>query len=66
MNIHVHHVQGGGAVDDAAALEQFQKQWNTYQKLVDSDALSHKEVGKILHDTLQGLAKPFAFLDRLR
>ncbi len=28
MNIHIHRFQGGGAVDDAAALEQFQKQWN--------------------------------------
>ena len=63
MNIHIHHFQGGGAVDDQAALEQFQKQWTTYQKLVDSDALSHKEVGKLLHDTLKAVTKPFAFLD---
>ena len=52
-----------GAVDDEAALEQFQKQWATYQKLVDTDALSHREVGAILHDTLAALPKPFAFLD---
>ena len=63
MNIHIHHLQRGGAVDDAAALEQFQRQWATYQKLVDTDALSHKEVGKILHDTLKALPKPFAFVD---
>lgn len=63
MNIHIHQFQPGGAVADEAALEQFQKQWATYQKLVDTDALSHKEVGKILHDTLKAIAKPFAFLD---
>jgi methyltransferase family protein len=30
---------------------------------VDTDALSHKELGKLLHDTLKALPKPFAFLD---
>jgi hypothetical protein len=39
-------------VIDAAALEQFQRQWATYQKLVDADELSHKAVGRLLHDTL--------------
>ena len=63
MNIHIREFQRGGAVDDAAALEQFQKQWATYQKLVDTDALSHREVGAILHDNLAALPKPFAFLD---
>ena len=63
MNIHIREFQRGGAVDDAAALEQFQKQWVTYQKLVDTDALSHREVGAILHDNLAALPKPFAFLD---
>ena len=63
MNIHIHQFQPGGAVADADALEQFQKQWATYQKLVDTDALSHKEVGKILRATLKAVAEPFAFLD---
>jgi hypothetical protein len=49
MNIHFHRVQPTGVADEAA-LEQFQKQWATYQKLVDADALSHKEVGTVLHD----------------
>src|SRR5262249_29906689 len=63
MNIHIHHFQPG-TVTDETALEQFQKQWATYQKLVDADALSHKTVGKILHDTLVGaFARPFSFLD---
>jgi len=63
MNIHIHRFQSGKAVADEAALEQFQKQWATYQKLVDTDALSHKEVGKLLHDTLKALPQPFAFVD---
>jgi hypothetical protein len=45
MNIHIHHFHSRGAVADQSALEQFQKQWATYQKLVDTDALAHKEVG---------------------
>jgi hypothetical protein len=63
MNIHIHHFHSKGAVADEAALEQFQKQWATYQKLVDTDALAHKEVGTILHGALKAIPKPFAFLD---
>jgi hypothetical protein len=63
MNIHIHHFHAKGAVADEAALEQFQKQWATYQKLVDADALAHKEVGAILHSALAALTKPFAFVD---
>jgi Methyltransferase domain len=63
MNIHIRHFRPG-AVADETALEQFQEQWRSYQKLVDADVLSHKAVGKILHDTLaDAFAKPFAFLD---
>ena len=63
MNIHIHYFHSKGAVADQAALEQFQKQWATYQKLVDADALAHKEVGAILHGALAGVPEPFAFLD---
>ena len=63
MSIHIHHFQGRVTAADEAALEQFQKQWATYQKLVDSGALSHKEVGGILHRALMALPEPFAFLD---
>jgi hypothetical protein len=63
MNIHIREIEQGGAIDDAAALEQFQKQWATYQKLVDTDALSHKEVAAILRENLGALPKPFALLD---
>jgi hypothetical protein len=63
MSIHIHHISPGETVDDKAALEQFQTQWATYQKVVDHDSLAHKEVGAILHDTLKVLAKPFSFLD---
>lgn len=64
VNILIHQFKPGGGVVDAAALEQFQQQWATYQKLVDADCLAHKETGKILHDTLdQVFAQPFSFLD---
>jgi hypothetical protein len=63
MNIHIHRFQAKGAVADAGALEQFQKQWATYQKLVDTDALAHKEVGAILHQALAAIPEPFAFVD---
>jgi SAM-dependent methyltransferase len=64
VNVHIHQFQPGGAVVDAAALAQFQEQWATYRKLVESDCLSHREVGRILHDTLNEVFRqPFAFLD---
>jgi hypothetical protein len=63
VNILIHQFKSGGVVDEAA-LEQFQQQWATYQKVVDADCLAHKETAKILHDTLdQVFAKPFSFLD---
>jgi hypothetical protein len=64
VNILIHQFQPGGGIVDEAALEQFQRQWATYQKVVDADGLSHKAVGCILHDTLnQTFAQPFSFLD---
>lgn len=63
MNIHIHHFHSKGAVADQEALEQFQKQWATYQKLVNADSLAHKEVGQILHGALHAIPKPFAFVD---
>jgi hypothetical protein len=51
-------------VVDAAALAQFQQQWATYRKLVDSDCIFHREVGSILRTTLNNVFHtPFAFLD---
>lgn len=64
VNIRIHQFRDGGAVVDAAALEQFQQQWATYQKLVDSDCLSHKAVGDRLGAALtHGFARPFQILD---
>lgn len=64
VNILIRQFQPGGAVVDAAALEQFQRQWATYQKLVDSEELSHAAVGALLHDTLnRSFDRPFSFLD---
>jgi SAM-dependent methyltransferase len=64
VNIAIHQFQPGGAVVDDAALEQFQRQWATYEKLVAADCLSHAEVGRILHDTLNAtFSGPFSVLD---
>ena len=63
MSIHIHHLVQRGPVDDEVALEQFQKQWATYQKMVDHDSLSHERVGTILHESLVPLAKPLSFVD---
>jgi len=47
-----------------AALAQFQQQWATYRKLVEGDCLCHRELGGILHSTLNDVFKlPFSFLD---
>ena len=64
MHVNIHQFQPGGAVVDAAALAQFQEQWATYRKLVESDCLAHGAVGTILRDTLnQAFRQPFSFLD---
>src|SRR5262249_36195505 len=64
VNVHIHQFAAGGAVVDAAALAQFQEQWATYRKLVESNCLSHREIGSILHATLNmQLRGPFTFLD---
>jgi hypothetical protein len=63
MSIHIQHSEPGGAVDDQAALEQFQKQWTTYQKLADHDSIAQNETAALLHDALKALTKPFDFLD---
>lgn len=64
MNILMREMEGAEPVLDDAALEQFQQQWTTYQKLVDSDILSHNAVGKILHRAVaDSFDKPFSFVD---
>lgn len=64
MNILIREMESGEPVPDEVALAQFQRQWTTYQKLVDSDILSHNAVGDILHRTLkESFSGPFSFLD---
>ena len=64
VNVHVRQFAPEGAVIDAAALAQFQQQWATYRKLLEHDYLSHREVGRILHETLKEVfATSFRFLD---
>lgn len=63
VNVHIHQFAGAAPVD-AHAMEQFQKQWASYQKLVDNDYVSHREVGDLLGRTLnEDFAKPFAIPD---
>jgi 2-polyprenyl-3-methyl-5-hydroxy-6-metoxy-1,4-benzoquinol methylase len=61
--INIHHLAKGGETADQAALEQFQKQWATYQKLVDNNSLASKQAGQLLHAALAELRKPFTFVD---
>ncbi len=64
VNVHIHEFRSAGAPLDDAALMQFRKQWTSYQKLVDNDYLSHREVGQLLHGTLaKSFDTPFTFLD---
>jgi hypothetical protein len=64
VNVHIHQFQPGSIVVDAAALGQFQEQWATYRKLVESDCLAHREVSGILRETLNDVfTSPFCFLD---
>jgi hypothetical protein len=57
VNVHIHQFRPGGAVVDAAALAQFQQQWATYRKLVESDCLAHREVGGIFRETLKDVSR---------
>jgi hypothetical protein len=64
VNILIHQFLPAGAVVDEGALEQFQKQWAGYQKLVDTDALSTRATARILKETLRNtFAQPFSLLD---
>jgi len=62
INILIREFAPEQTVADQNALEQFQEQWSTYQKLVDADALSHRAAGKLLHDALYAIPRPFAFV----
>jgi SAM-dependent methyltransferase len=63
-HVHIRQFSPGGAVVDAAALNQFQQQWATYGKLVSENSLSHREVTGMLHATLTDeFASPINFLD---
>lgn len=64
VNVLIDQFAPEGAVIDAAALAQFQQHWTTYRKLIDHDYLSHREVSRILHETLaEVFTSPFRFLD---
>src|SRR4051794_20384855 len=61
--VNVRQHQPTEPVLDAAAEEQFARDWRTYAKLVDHDYVFHREVYAMLHRVLAELAGPFRFLD---
>jgi ubiquinone/menaquinone biosynthesis C-methylase UbiE len=64
VNIYIHQFQPFGAVVDAGAMAQFEKQWTTYRKLIDGNCLAHREVSDLLRQTLDEVfTSPFCFLD---
>jgi len=64
VNVHINPCDDRSPVIDPQAMEVFQAQWTIYQKLVDSDVLSHKEIGRILHRELaERFSRPICFLD---
>jgi hypothetical protein len=63
VNVHIHEFQPGAGPVDATAMQQFQRQWTSYQALVDNDYLSHRAVANILHGALMEMGEPLAFLD---
>jgi len=63
VNVLIREFAPEQTVADQNALDQFQKQWSTYQKLVDADALSHRIAGDLLHDALCAIPATFAFAD---
>ena len=63
VKLAIHEFAPTSEIDDATAMEQFQKQWRTYQKLVDADALSHREVAERLHAALAAIDTSFSILD---
>lgn len=65
MKIHIPKLLlSSGKVPDEGALALFQRQWATYQKLVDADCLSHRQVGEILKMAVnQNGMESFVFLD---
>ena len=63
-HVHIHQFRPDGAVLDAAAPNQFQRQWATYEKPVSENPLSHREVTGMLHVALADkLASPINFFD---
>ena len=62
MNVHIHSFQPGGAVADEERSSSSRNNGRPIRSW-SIPTLSHKEVGRILHDTLKAIAEPFAFLD---
>lgn len=64
MNLPIRELEQGAPVLDENALLIFQKQWQTYQRLLDFDYLSHSVVLKIVRSILVAeYSHPISFLD---
>lgn len=64
MVLSIKELQQSAPVLDEEALLIFQKQWQTYQRLLDLNYLSHREALAILRSILIAeCAHPFSFLD---
>ena len=63
VNVHLHEFQPGAGPIDATAMQQFQRQWTSYQALVDNDYLAHRAVGDRLRAALMAVKEPITLLD---
>jgi SAM-dependent methyltransferase len=64
VNIVLRELGCAAAVVDNSAPEIFQRQWATYQKLVEAGIFSHDAVGRLLNRILAAeFTEPFSFLD---
>lgn len=48
---------------DASAVREFFDGWSLYKRIVDQDYLCHRSIKRALSEWLDGLSRPFSFLD---
>jgi Methyltransferase domain len=64
MNPLIRELDSSQSARDPEALKIFQAQWSVYQRLIENNCLSHREVAEILHRVLTTeIRAPFTFLD---
>lgn len=61
--VRIHH-HASSLVEDPEAMEEFQRNWQTYRKAVHNNYISHREAYAALHRVLRDAFRgPFRFLD---